>query len=82
MPEDPLPLLLIEVPKNEDSNHQKLLSGVESEIHEHLYIIGLSKITRYGGGKEWFLSNTETIVSIANLMGLSVQDPGADIENE
>ena len=81
MPEDPVPILLI-VGKDEIEfmGHSDLLNKVEKTIHEHLAIIGHAKLGNKGGGKEWFLSNKETIESIANLMGLKIWD--ADDESE
>lgn len=71
MPEDPVPLLLIIVSGGSNVS----IDDVEKKVHEHLEIIGHSKISRKGGGTEWFLSNKESIISIANLMGLDIQDP-------
>ena len=75
MPEDPEPILLI-VGKDQQpfGKHDDLLDKVEKTIHEHLGTIGHTKPGNTGGGKEWFLSNKETIVSIANLMGLIIRD--------
>ena len=71
MPEDPMPLLLIVADDSNSSN----IDDMEKEIHEHLEIIGHSKVRRNGGGKEWFLSNKETLISIAHLLRLNVKDP-------
>ena len=82
MPEDPVPILLI-VGKNEKEfkdHPPDLLDRVEKTIHEHLTIIGHAKLGNKGGGKEWFLTNKETIESMAKLMGLKILD--ADDESE
>ena len=71
LPEDPIPLLLIVA---DDSNSFDI-DEMEKEIHEHLEIIGHSKVRRKGGGKEWFISNNETFISIARLLKLNVKDP-------
>ena len=81
MPEDPVPILLIEgKDEKEFENHTDLLDKVEKTIHEHLTIIGHAKLSNKGGGKEWFLTNKETIESMAKLMGLKILD--ADDESE
>ena len=81
MPEDPMPILLIVgMDEKEFENHPNLLDKVEKTIHEHLTIIGHAKLGNKGGGKEWFLTNKETIESMAKLMGLKILD--ADDESE
>ena len=81
MPEDPVPILLITgKDEKEFKDHPNLLDKVEKTIHEHLAIIGHAKLSDKGGGKEWFLTNKETIESTAKLMGLNIQD--ADDESE
>ncbi len=76
MPENPIPLLLIVGNDNIDfSKNSNLIDEIERQIHEHLETIGHARIRIMGGGKEWFLSNKETLISIADLMGLLIQDP-------
>ncbi len=75
MPEAPLSLLFIIASNGKKFAEQpKLMDDVERKIHGHLEIIGHSNIKQRGAGKEWFLSNKETIISIADLMGLEALD--------
>ena len=81
MPEDPVPILLITGKEEKEfKDHPDLLEKVEKSIHEHLAIIGHAKLGNTGGGKEWFLTNKETIESMAKLMGLKIRD--TDDESE
>ena len=76
MPENPIPILLIVGIDSEIFRKETDLIGrLEKQIHEHLEIVGHARIRKKGGGKEWFLSNKETIISIADLMGLIYEDP-------
>ena len=75
MPENPIPILLIVGKDGKNFSKQtKLIGKLERQIHEHLEIIGHVRNRKKGGGKEWFLSNKETIISIADLMGLEFED--------
>ncbi len=81
MPEDPVPILLITGEEEKEFKDQPdLLDKVEKSIHEHLAIIGHATLGNKGGGKEWFLTNKETIESMAKLMGLKIRD--ADDKSE
>ena len=48
------------------------LEQAEKKFHDHLNVIGHRRAKDTGGGKEWFLTNFDTIESIANLMLLEV----------
>ena len=76
MPENPIPILLIVGEEGKKfSDQTNSIDQLEKLIHEHLEIIGHARNRKKGGGKEWFLSNKETIVSIADLIGLEYEDP-------
>lgn len=84
MPEEPVTLYLFtgvgEVRFSECSDNE-LLKKVEKKIHKHLEAIGHKRRRDAGGGKEWFLTNKDTIESTANLLDLRTDDednPGND----
>ena len=66
LPEDPV---LLYVWKVSDSNN---LKSIERKIHQHLIAIGHTKKEILGGGAEWFLTNEETLLSTADLLGLEL----------
>lgn len=68
MPEDPV---LYYVFSTDTSNYN--LDDVEKSFHSHLNDIGHRRAESSGGGKEWFLTNFRTIISIAGLLGLKTE---------
>ena len=82
MPEDPLPILFISGNYDTDFSKSETLAEFENKFHDHLEIIGHAKIQKRGGGKEWFISNKETIASIADLMGMKIQDFDDESQND
>ena len=49
------------------------LVEAEKKIHEHLTAIGHTRAKNTGGGKEWFLTNFESVVSTASLLRLELE---------
>ena len=83
MPESPIPLLMIVGKSGVDfSIENALIDNLERQIHEHLEVVGHARYGENGGGKEWFLSNKETIVSIADLLGLEFEDPDDQVPTD
>lgn len=68
MPEDPV---LYYVFNLGESGHT--LEETERKIHDHLKTIGHRRATDSGGGKEWFLTNFESVVSTADLLRLELE---------
>lgn len=77
MPEEPKTLYLFtrvgEV-RFSDCSDNELLRKTEKQIHGHLEAIGHRRRGDAGGGKEWFLTNKETVKSTANLLDLRTDD--------
>lgn len=66
MPENPIYLLGWKV--NEESADE--LKEIENKFHRHLRAIGHQSKKGIGGGSEWFLTNVDTLVSTADLIGI------------
>lgn len=66
MPENPLYLLGWKV-KDETKPKE-----IEGKFHAHLSAIGHVRKKSVGGGKEWFLTNLDTLESTGNLLGLEL----------
>ncbi len=69
MPEEPIVLLVV---TNDVSRNKESYSFHEGKFHNHLRVIGHVKDERAGGGSEWFVTNSQTLKSIANLVGLKI----------
>lgn len=67
MTEDPLILLIIATHDNQD------YKGLERKFHDHLTAIGHGRSEGAGGGTEWYVSNTVTLRSIADLLQLEIK---------
>lgn len=89
MPQDPILLFFFKAAMHERAEEPELknpqnniLKETETTIHEHLKAIGHTKSSSGGGGKEWFLTNSDTIESTAKLMKLKVVYNKAESDNE
>ena len=88
MPQDPILLFFFKAAKHERDeepelrNAQNILRETETIIHDHLKAIGHTKSSSGGGGKEWFLTNSDTIESTAKLMKLKAVYNKAASDNE
>ena len=68
MPEDPILYYVFTLGDSDLS-----LEDAETMIHDHLKTIGHRRSANAGGGREWFLTNFDSIVAIAELIGLELE---------
>ena len=68
MPEDPVLYFVFGLGESDFS-----LDEAEKKVHDHLNVIGHRRASNSGGGREWFLTNFDSVLSVAEILKLELE---------